>query len=282
MFIALSAPAIGIRGLPLADLLGLARTAGFQGVDFDMGEAAGLPDVAALFAGSGIRAAAWGLPVSGTQSEWQIDLDRLDTLARLGARLGATRCATWVPSWSDSRDLPANLAHHMERLRPAAQVLARHGCVLGLEFLGPSTLLDGHRFAFVRTMDAMLDLAARIGSNVGLLLDAWHLHASGGSPDDLSRLKATDVVHVHISDAPRGVALDALRDNARQLPLDTGVIDLPGFLRALARIGYDGPVVTEPFNAPLNDLAARDPQAAAAQVRAAMARLWQLAGLSPG
>jgi sugar phosphate isomerase/epimerase len=75
------------------------------------------------------------------------------------------------------------------------------------------------------------------------------------------------------------VPFDRVIDTQRHLPLETGVLDLPGFLRGLAALGYDGPVVTEPFNAPLNALAATDPTAAANQVSVAMDRLWRLAGL---
>lgn len=68
--------------------------------------------------------------------------------------------------------------------------------------------------------------------------------------------------------------------SARHLPLETGGIDRAGFLRALTKIGYDGPVVPEPCNAPLNALAASDPEAAAQKVSDAMSRLRAQAGLS--
>jgi sugar phosphate isomerase/epimerase len=131
-------------------------------------------------------------------------------------------------------------------------------------------------------MGAMLDMAEQIGPNTGLLLDAWHLYTSGGTLADLATLAPAQIVLVHINDAPKGVPVDTLMDNARHLPLETGGIDLAGFMRALARIGYDGPVVTEPFNAPLNALAAQDPEAAARQVSQAMSRLWAISGLAQG
>jgi sugar phosphate isomerase/epimerase len=40
----------------------------------------------------------------------------------------------------------------------------------------------------------------------------------------------------------------------RALPGETGVIPIADFLGALDRIGYDGPVVPEPFKASLRDL----------------------------
>lgn len=283
MYKSLNAPAIGIRGKTLAEVAALARETGYGGVDLDMTEAKALADatsVAGLTDTLGdLRPGGWGLPVEGEQTEWEVDLDKLDACAALAEQIGAPRCYTWVPSWSDSHELDENIAFHIDRLRPAAAVLADHGCRLGLEFLGPRTLLDGHRFPFLRTMEAMLDMGREIGPNVGLLMDAWHLHASGGTLEDLAELSEADIVHVHINDAPKGVPVNALIDNERCLPGETGVLDLTGFLRELAKLGYDGPVVTEPFNARLNEVAASDPAAAAAEVSAAMDRLFEASDL---
>jgi sugar phosphate isomerase/epimerase len=278
MYKSLNCNAIGIKGASLAEAVGLARATGFAGVDFDMREALRLSDASAAFGAT--KPAQWGLPVNGPQSEWDVDLVELAACAAMGARLGSLRCATWVPSWSDSRDFDTNMAFHIERLTPVARVLAGHGCSLGLEFLGPVTLFKGHKFAFIHTMEAMVTLARQIGPNVGLLLDAWHLFTSGGTVRDLAKLSASDVVHVHINDAPVGVPFDQVMDNVRHLPLEAGVLDLPGFMRALAAMGYDGPVTTEPFNSDLNAVAATSPTAAAQQVSTAMDRLWQISGLA--
>jgi sugar phosphate isomerase/epimerase len=110
----------------------------------------------------------------------------------------------------------------------------------------------------------MMQLAADLGTgNVGLLLDAWHLYTSGDSLAVLDTLTAAAIVSVHINDAPAGIPVDELTDTVRCLPLETGVIDLVGFMRKLAGLGYTGPVTTEPFNQRINALAAVDPLAAA-------------------
>ncbi len=277
MYKSLNGPAIGIK-LPLPGLIALARSTGFAGVDFDIREAVKVPDVKAMF--GTIRPAQWGLPVNGTQNEWSVDLTELAACAKLAASLGAPRCATWVPSWSDSRDLASNIAFHIERLTPVARVLADHGCSLGLEFLGPATLFNTHKYAFIHAMGPMIDMARRIGPNVGLLLDAWHLFTSGGTLSDLAKLKASNIVHVHINDAPKGVPFDQVSDQVRFLPLETGVLDLAGFMRVLAKLGYDGPITTEPFNARLNAIAVTNPGAAAREVSAVMDRLWRKSGLA--
>ena len=57
-----------------------------------------------------------------------------------------------------------------------------------------------------------------------------------------------DIVSVHINDAPTGIPLEEHRDNARALPGETGVIDVPQFMEYLKQIGYTGAVIVEPFS----------------------------------
>jgi sugar phosphate isomerase/epimerase len=287
MFKNLNAGAIGIRNKSLAQTIVLAKESGFGGIDFDIKEAAQLADaqgveyVRNLSVENGVRPGLWGLPVAWNQDNWRDDLAQLPRLAALGADLGCTRTATWCPSWSDSRPYDENYAWHIERYRPIAEVLVEHGCRLGIEFLGPKTLQTGHPYEFIASMDEMMRLAADIGTgNVGRLLDAYHHHTARGSAEDLNRLTAADIVTVHVNDALAGIPIDELPDTVRCLPLETGVIDLVGFMRKLATLGYDGPVTTEPFSARINAVAAEDPRAAAREVSAAMDQLWQASGIA--
>ena len=136
------------------------------------------------------------------------------------------------------------------------------------------------RHEFIYTLDGVMELIAAIGTgNVGVMLDSWHLYASGGTLADLERLTNDDVVVVHVNDAPAGIARDEQIDTVRTLPMETGVIDLVGFMRALQEMNYDGPVMPEPFSQRLNDLASTDPPAAAREAARSMDALWQAAGL---
>lgn len=288
MYKNLSTGAIGIREYPLEATIKLAAETGFAGIDFDIREAASLADargveaVLDMFEQNGVVPGQWGLPVAWNNEEtWEKELAELPQLAALGVELGCARTATWCPSWSDVRPYETNFAWHVARFRPIAQVLADHGCMFGIEFLGPKTLRDGHKYGFIHTLDGMMALADAIGTgNVGLLLDVWHLFTSGGSLDDLDKIAASDIVTVHVNDAPAGMAWDEMQDTVRFLPMQTGVLDLVGFMRKLEAMGYAGPVTTEPFNQELNALAAEDPRAAAQKVSDAMDKLWRKSGLS--
>ncbi|HXF64703.1 MAG TPA: sugar phosphate isomerase/epimerase family protein [Caldilineaceae bacterium] len=288
MFKNLSPNAIGIRGLALPDVIELAAQTGYAGIDFNIREAAalagqhGIGYVRDLFAAANIRPGQWGLPVAwNNDQQWEQDLAELPKLAEVGVALDCRRTATWCPSWSDVRPYAENYMWHVERFRPIAQTLKEQGCRLGIEFLGPKTLRAGHPYPFISTLPEMMQLATDIGTgNVGLLLDAWHLYTSGGSLDDLNQITAEDIITVHINDAPAGIARDELVDTVRCLPMETGVIDLPGFMRKLQELGYQGPVTTEPFNQRINAIAAENPAEAARLVSVAMDKLWQAAGLT--
>jgi sugar phosphate isomerase/epimerase len=287
MYATIGPEALGIRGLSLSDAIALARDAGFAGLSFDSRAAAqvideqGLAAVQEQFARAGVKPALWNLPVAWRDdNQWETDLRELPRLARAARNLGATRTATYLPSGSDERPFQENFDWHVARLRPIAEVLRDEGCRFGIEFIGPKTYRAAFRHEFIHTMDGVMDLKSAIGTgNVGVLLDSWHLYTSGGTLADLERLTNDDVVVVHVNDAPAGIGRDEQIDTVRTLPMETGVIDLVGFMRALREMAYDGPVMPEPFSQRINDLAATDPEAAAREAARSMGALWWAAGL---
>lgn len=285
LYKALSPGAIGVQPRDLDEAIAAARTGGFQGVEIKVREVADLVDhqgaaaVRERFAAAGIQPAGWGLPVDwkGSEEAWQAGLQELPRQAAAAAAIGCTRTSTWVPPASDSRPFAENYQFHIDRLRSIAQILAEHGCRLGLEFIGPKTSRDTVRHIFIYRMEDMLRLGEEIGPNVGLLLDCWHWYTSGGTLEDLRALRAEQVVYVHVNDAPDGIARDEQLDLVRALPGETGVIDIAGFLQALEAIGYDGPVVPEPFKQELDGLPSDADRLRL--VGAAMDRIFQQAGL---
>jgi sugar phosphate isomerase/epimerase len=122
-------------------------------------------------------------------------------------------------------------------------------------------------------------MIAEIGrDNVGFLLDTWHWYTAKETEADLLTLKGSDVILCHMNDAPQGVPVDQQIDSRRELPSATGVIDLKAFLGAMLKIGYDGPIVCEPFSQELRKMPAEQ---ALATVAAAMKKTVALV-VSPG
>ncbi len=282
---------IGIHNLPPHEAIALAKRMNFGGVDINIREMRQLVDdkgidhCRSLFQESGLRAGNWIMPNEWKKSdaEWRGLIAEVPRFAEISRELGCTRSSTYFSSTSEKLDYQENLEWHARRLRPLTAILAAHDIDFGMEFMGPRKLRQGKRHTFVHNVSTQMQLAQRIGTgNVGLLLDAWHLYTSGDALAILDTLPPRAVVNVHIADAPEGLGMDEYEDLDRRVPLETGVIDLAGFLRKLNDLGYDGPITPEPFSKRLNAIAAENPEAAAKEVADVMDRLWRQAGLDSG
>jgi len=284
MFQTLNTGAIGVNVTGLQDAISAARLGGFAGVEFRASEVADLIDqhgaahVNALFTTAGVRPAAWahGIQWQRDESAWQTGLQGLPRLAAAAAAIGCHRAFQVLPPFSDDLPFDDFWRFCVARLQPIAAILAEHGCSLGLEFIGPATLRAGKQYPFIHTAPAALEFAAAVGPNVGLLLDCYHWYTSHGTLAELRAIRREQIVHVHINDAPAGIPVDEQQDLVRELPGETGVIDIGGFLGAVRDMGYDGPVTVEPFKRELQDL----PSDAArlVVVKASMDAVWKWTG----
>ncbi|MCF7763357.1 MAG: sugar phosphate isomerase/epimerase [Verrucomicrobia bacterium] len=281
MTINLVCGAIGVEARTQADVNALAVKHGFQSVEALGGDLAGmsptqLGDLLGSMKQNRIVFGACGLSVDfrGTEEGFQESLRKFKSVAAGLERAGVDRVNTWLsPS---SRDLTyiRNFRQHADRLRQVAQVLKDHGQRLGLEYVGTHTLLVRGKYPFIHTLGETRDLIAEIGTgNVGLVLDSWHWWQAGDSGEDIQSLTNHDIIAADLNDAPKGRKKNEQIDSQRELPMATGEIDVATFLNAMNRVGYDGPVRAEPFNAPLR---AMDNDAACAASSQAMKKAFAL------
>jgi sugar phosphate isomerase/epimerase len=114
-----------------------------------------------------------------------------------------------------------------DRFHALAQLAARYGVQLGLEFMP---------WRGIRDLPSALRVVQRAGVG-GVIVDAIHLDRSGGTAADLAALPAAAWAWFQICDAPaqRPASQEELLFQARQarLPPGQGGLDLPGMLRAL-------------------------------------------------
>lgn len=262
--------------IPQDQFVRLSAAAGFQGADVDFGYAVahGAAALEDLYQINNQRYGGWSL------GDWRHDpttaaaeLTKLDFHAAVAAKLKVDSCATWIMPSSDL-SLAENQAFHIDRLGAAARVLAAHGLRLGLEFVSPLHLRRRHKNEFVYTATRMLELAADIGPNVGLLIDVFHLYAAGESIDRAATLDDDQIVLVHLNDAPAGALADV--DDGKRLLPGEGVIDQTSFLKSIAASGYIGPVSVEVFNDALRVL---PPEQAADRAWTATRRVAQASGV---
>jgi len=213
----------------------------------------------------------------GDEQKFTDTLRDLPRWAKLARDLGCIRFSTWMLPASNEFTFLENFQRMQERFREICLVLKDYGCRLGVEFIGPKTMRAQFKHEFIWNLPGMLELCDAVGTgNMGVLLDSWHWYTSRGNLAEITRLRGEQVVYVHVNDAPAGIERDKQVDNVRAMPMETGVIDLPGFLKALRQIGYDGPITPEPFD---QRLAAMKPLDAAKMTADAMQKAWSAAGL---
>jgi sugar phosphate isomerase/epimerase len=287
MFKNLSMDALGVNGRQ-SEVIELALSFGFRGMDLDMQdfteqvELYGLPHARRLIDSARIKIGCFRLPL--IWQEWETDevtykrgLEQLPRIAELAVGLGCLRCISTVSPASDERPYHENFEFHRRRLAEVAEVLEPRGICLGLEFLAPAVFRTGRAFQFIDTFDALVQLAKSSGNKfVGVVIDLWHLHVSGGSIQTVRGLPAERIANVYLSDIAPGVDLERADETLRLLPGETGVIDCSAVLSLLAEIGYAGPVTVRAGRG------ARGSMKRDALVRSAAERLnriWKDAGL---
>jgi sugar phosphate isomerase/epimerase len=245
------------RGVSGADKIRLAAKVGYGGVDWDLGPAktAGLDVTKALFADLKILPTIVNLPMarpfpfSGEDTPFKDALKPLADDAAFTAAVGCRKMMVVLPaSTTIGKDAQRKLA--VDRLSAIADVLRKSDIRLGVEFLGPLYFRQPRPGGppsdpFVWNMPDALALAKDCGTNVGLIVDAWHWHHSNSTTADILDAGAARIVHVHVSDAKPSAPED-VRDNQRVMPGE-GIIDLVGFFQALKKAGYADGVSPEPL-----------------------------------
>lgn len=257
----LSPGAIGV-GAKAGELIELAAAHGFESIQPDAKFLASLDktqrkEFVERLHGKGLTWGAAGLPVDFRKDEdtFKEGIEGLPELAAALEDAGVTRVGTWLMPRHDSLTYVANFRQHASRLGEVTKILADHGLRFGLEYVGTYSLWTGGRNPFIHSMAETKDLIAEIDQpTIGFVLDSWHWYTAGETADDILTLKNEDIVACDLNDAPTGIAKEELNDTSRELPAATGIIDTAPFLRALAKLGYDGPVRAEPFNKPLREL----------------------------
>jgi sugar phosphate isomerase/epimerase len=241
------------------DSVNLAAKHGFEGLDPDAAYFASLADDDLMrliddLKAKKLKLGAASLPVEFRRDEstFHDGLAKLPAIAAVLQKAGVLKMSTYIMSAHPELTYLQNFRLHAHRLREVAEILKDHGQKFGLEYVGPRTVWRSQRHPFVHTLSEIRELIVAVGmGNVGVQLDTYHWFNAEETAEDILSLRGEDVVTVDLNDAPAGLTLDQQMDLSRELPGATGVIPIQPFLDSLRKIGYDGAVHAEPFNAAL-------------------------------
>jgi sugar phosphate isomerase/epimerase len=285
MFRNLSAAALGVVGQQ-NEIIELALTYGFQGLDIDIAEFAtraklrGGAYARRLIESANLQVGSFVLPVELDADEelFTKKLEKLPEYVNAAGEIGCRRCVTTIAPSSDTRPYHENFELHRRRIGQVCKVLEPAAVRLGIGFRGATYARKGSGLEFIHGLEALLMLIQMApGENVGLNLDVWEVLAEGGSLDSIRGLSARQIVAVDVANLPAGVTLDELDDHSRLLPGAEGAaVDMASVLAMLAQLGYDGPVTPRPSRTALKNLR-RD--LAVRETSESLTKVWKAAGL---
>ncbi len=198
-----------------------------------------------------------GLPIEFRTSEakFQKGYEFLRQNVKAIISLNISSFVTWIMPTHKTLTYIQNFKQHQARLSKVASLLENEGLKLGLEYVGPKTLMSRDKYPFLHSIAGLRELIEAIGKkNIGYLLDSFHTYCAEDSNKDLEFLKAEDIISVQLNDGVLGRTVSTQKDLERELPGDTEIIDLKNFLNFINSKGYQGPVSVEPFNKELNKM----------------------------
>lgn len=256
---------MGARGLalhtwtldttPLGDVLRIARQTGWDAIelrriDFARARQAGqsAEQVLDLVRASGLAVACVGVELGwmfAEGAERQRLLRAFEESCGFAAALG---CPTVMSPVDPGR---GDISRAVASLREVGDIAARHGVHLGVEFNCVAEQFN--------SLERVRELLSRAGhAHCGLLLDTYHFHRSGGSPQSLEDVAPQEIVYFQYSDVPTsdlqpGKTLD-------RLPPGRGGVAFRPIFEWLAARGYAGYLS---YEAPNPSAWARDPEAVA-------------------
>jgi 2-keto-myo-inositol isomerase len=125
-------------------------------------------------------------------------------------------------------------------IKRTAEIAAGFSVRLGYEFVS----YDNRT---VNTLKESIEGLSRWGSDIGLVLDIFHLFRTGEGIMQIPDRLMNRLWIFHVNDAPK-MPVPNLRDSDRVFPGE-GVVNIKGALEVLKTRGFTGPVSLELFNA---------------------------------
>ena len=269
-----------------SELIELALTYGFRGLDLEAGEivkralVSGVEEAARYIHSGRVKVGGWVQPVdlSAGAEAFAKQIERLPALAAAAKEIGFTYCTLEIQPASEDLPYHENFEQHRTRLQAVAEALSPHGIRAGLALRAAAEHRADASYQFIHQAEELLTLIRTIGAEqIGLALDTWNWQVGGGGSDQLAELTGPQIVSVTIADVPLDADLRSITDKQRLLPTEDSISRHGKILRSFVAQKYAGPVTLRPHPSHLAKL----PRDASVNTCARLLeQIWVAAGLS--
>ncbi len=276
---------LGVSGRQ-SELIELALTYGFRGLDLDVGELLkratlqGVEEAAKYIRSGKVEIGGWVLPVrlTGDEAAYQEDLGLLANLVETAKQVGLKYCTVDIEPASDSLPYHENFERHRERLAKVGELLGGQDICLGVALQSSPKLGEGMAHQFIHSAEELLTLIRNTGcEHVGLALDTWNWQVGGGGRDQLSELQGKQFVTLVISDVPDDADLSTIGPQERGMPSEDSLPEYGRLVKSLAERGYQGPITIQPHS---SSLARMTRDQSVERCANALDQIWALAGVT--
>lgn len=226
MYKVLNSGGLGVGGKQ-NELIELALTYGFNGVEVDMADLVGRHDaLGKQFAIQFLQSAkidmgTFKLPVaiSGTDEQFNDSIAQLDTILDLATTLNARSCYLEIEPNNEHYAFQECFEKHQTRIQQLAEKFESTSIKIGLALNSSNAKPADGNFKFIQTADEILPLVKGVGRpNVGLCLDAWEWAVGGGTVEQLSNSGiATLVTEVKLADVCPNANREEIKRSDRTL-----------------------------------------------------------------
>jgi len=245
-----SPSALGITGRQ-SELIELALTYGFRGMDIDMSEmrrraSRSTPTEAFKYL------KATDLSIGGFRLDVDLDADdeafkaqlaALHPVADLASQWKVKHGLMMVPAATDRMPYHEYFDFIKNRLVQIAEILATRKLRLGIGFRAGKELEKDKQFPFVRNAEGLVALVKSVaGDNVGYIIDSWDWLVSGSTIEQLNEVPPKKIVTTRLGSILEGVAIADATSHDRVLPVAVGPLNHVAFVKKLKALGYDGPI----------------------------------------
>lgn len=254
MFKNLNAQTLGISGRQ-SDLIELAMTYGFQGLDIDALDLerrtsrTDFERATRFLLSSKMKVSGFDVPcdLDADDSEFEKAIGIVESVVKVAGKVKARAGYLVIPPATNKAPFPQFFELMKTRIVRLAKIFEENGVLLGLSLTTFQEDREGKQYPFIQDVNGALALIGACASkSVGFVVDTYHWTAGQGTFEQLATLPPAQVAGLNIADIAESVDV---KNSSRVMKLPAGTcgkIDNYKFVESLAYRGYDGPVTSCP------------------------------------
>lgn len=233
MYKILNSSGLGVAGKQ-NELIELALTHGFNGVEVDMVDLLGRHDTLGkqfacqFLQSANIDMGSFVLPIDlgASDEDFATSMAKLDTILDLATTLNAKCCRVNIASSNGLYSFQECFEKHQQRLQELSEKFGETTVKIGLWLRGSDGETKDGEFKFIQTAEEILTLVKAVGQpNIGVCVDAWQWVVGGGTIEQLTEAGIENVVtEVRLADVSEGADLSAIKESERT-PLPGDALD---------------------------------------------------------